>query len=310
MDTGRYDLIVVGAGIAGLTLAVQARRAGLRVACFEQMMFGGLVVNVNHLDPGPGDYEGSGVDLASTLMDEAIDAGVDYVSGAVQAFCSQDDSIAFDCDDTRYVCAALALATGARLRRLGVAGEAELEHRGVSSCADCDAPMFQGQDVAVVGAGDSALQEARVLAAFCGTVHLIVRGDGFDGRADLAHAVRALPNITVHTRTEVVRVLGTEGVEGVSLRDAGSGEVRTLACSGFFAYVGLTPNADWLPDSIDRDAQGFVITGEGLSTSMPGVFALGAARAGFGGLLEHCVQDAHVVAGAVVRRLSGATARG
>ena len=185
------------------------------------------------------------------------------------------------------------VASGAAIRRLGVPGEAELEGQGVSHCAECDGPLFQGKDVVVVGGGDSALQEALALAQFAARVHLLHRGPAFRARRHFVEAVAAEPKISVRFRTEVEAVTGERGVEAVRLK--GGGEI---ACAGFFAYPGLQPVCGFVPAAAARDAQGALVTDAGMRTTMPGVYAVGAVRAGYGGLLSHAMADGVAAASA------------
>ena len=149
MSAQHFDVIVIGQGIAGLTAAKQARQQGVSVACIEEQMFGGLVININELD---GAIEGSGTDLASNLMLEASEAGVEMLSECVTGIDTAGGRLIVSTDQGSHNAAAVVIASGAKLRKLGVPGEAEFEYRGVASCADCDGPMYQEADVVVVAA--------------------------------------------------------------------------------------------------------------------------------------------------------------
>lgn len=277
------DLLVIGTGITGLSAARQALQDGLTVATMEAMFFGGLVTNINELD---GEITGSGSDVSAGLMMEAAKLGAKNIAATAAGIEVDGDIFAVKNEAASSRARAVIIASGARLRRLGVPGEAELEEKGVSHCADCDAPFYQGQDVIVVGGGDSALQEAIVLAGFARTVHLVHRGAQFRARQHLVDRLKALPNVSLHMRTEVEAVLGEDAVRGVRLK--GSGEIP---CTGFFAYVGLEPVSEFVPETIKCDPGGFVITDWEMKTGMPGVFAAGAVRAGYGGLLVHATTE-------------------
>jgi thioredoxin reductase (NADPH) len=293
-----YDLIVIGEGISGLACAGHARRAGLRVATFESTLFGGLVLNVNELDGYPGAE--SGTLLASELMQANSEAGVTSVQEEVTAIRPAGSAFEVSAGGV-YGARQVVIASGARLKKLGVPGESEFEGRGVSSCADCDAPMFQNEDVVVVGGGDSALQEALVLAKFCRKVHIVHRGDSFRAQKHLAEQVRASPGISILWKSSVEAVLGGKMVEKVRLRR--DGKTEEIASAGMFAYVGLEPNAACAPAGVGRDARGHLVTNDALETSMAGVWAVGAVRAGYSGLLRDAVIEARRVAEAVRDRL-------
>ena len=194
------------------------------------------------------------------------------------------------------------LATGASLKTLDVPGEEEFKGRGVSHCASCDAPLLRGAPAVVVGGGDSALQEALVLAQYCKDVRLVHRANAVTGATHLQELVNAQAKILKTFNAEVTAVKGGQMVEGVSLKHA-DGRTEDLACAGLFAYVGLEPNADYLPAAIQRDAKGFVVTNDKLETAVPGVWAAGAVRAGCGGLLDDAIADAKKVAAGVRAQL-------
>jgi thioredoxin reductase (NADPH) len=278
-----YDVLVIGTGITGLSAARQSLRDGLATATMEGLFFGGLVTNINELDGEPG---GSGSDLAAGLMMEISKLGAKNISAIAQGIEHDGEHLVVKSDAGSHRARAVIVASGARLRKLGVPGEAELEEKGVSHCADCDGPFYQGQDVVVIGGGDSALQEAIVLTEFARKVHLIHRGGTFRARQHLVDRLGEHANVEVHLNAQVEAVLGDDAVRAVKLR--GGAE---LPCTGFFAYVGLEPISDFVPEVIRRDPAGCIETDADFQTAMPGVFAAGAVHSGYGGLLEHAMGE-------------------
>jgi thioredoxin reductase (NADPH) len=296
-----YDLIVIGEGVSGLTCASHATQAGLRVATIESTLFGGLVLNVNELDGFPG-HE-SGTDLASQLMASNAEAGVtsiqEEVTGIRQAGTGFEVATGAG---ARYAARQVVIASGARLKKLGIPGEKEFEGRGVSSCADCDAPMYMNEEAIVVGGGDSAMQEALVLAKFCSKVQIVIRGDKLRAQKHLADAVAANPKISLRRSSTVEAILGGQMVEKIRIRDA-NGKTEDVPSAGIFTYVGLEPNSGFAPKEISRDGKNCLVTDSTCETSIKGVWAIGAVRSGYSGLLKDAVGEAQRVADAVRKRL-------
>jgi thioredoxin reductase (NADPH) len=283
----KFDVIVIGEGIAGLSAARQAAESGARAATFEALLFGGLVTNINVLDPSPDPTFASGADLAAAALQANTELGIESVQQPVTAVERAAQGFIVRTAEGDHQAGRLVIASGARLRPLRIPGEAEFAGRGVSSCADCDGPLYRGREVVVVGGGDSALQEALVLAEFCARVHIVNRAPQFTARADLAARIASHDNVTVLHSTELERIDGKDGVEQVTLRK----NIAPLGCAAVFAYVGLVPNTEYLPTDIKRDAGGHVVTEASMETSWRGVFAAGAVRSGHGGTLADAIRE-------------------
>ncbi|MBX3661729.1 MAG: FAD-dependent oxidoreductase [Burkholderiales bacterium] len=296
-----FDVIIIGEGVAGLTAAGLLAQKGLSTASFEQQLFGGLVLNVNELDPAPAGGEAGGAAFASEMTGANADAGVTSIPEEVTALAAADGGFTVTTAANRYHARQVIVASGAKLKTLGVPGEVEFEGRGVSKCADCDGPMFQNETVAVVGGGDSALQEANVLTHYCGKVLLIHRGSAFRAQPRFVEQVKANPKIEVRFGSSVEAILGGQVVEKIRIKTAAGSE--ELAVAGVFAYIGLEPNAAFVPDSVKRDATGRLLTADTLETALPGLWAVGAVRSGCGGSLDDAMADARRAAEAVAARL-------
>jgi thioredoxin reductase (NADPH) len=302
MAVAAYDVIVIGEGVSGLTAAGALKAKGLKVATIEGTLFGGLVINVNALEPGPDGREVSGAELAAEMMQANAEAGVTSIQEPVTAVRSADGVQEVVTDSGTHTARHVVVASGARLRRLGVPGETEYEGRGVSQCADCDGPMYQNEEVIVVGGGDSALQEALVLAEYASKVHLVHRRDAFSGAAHFADQVKANDKIAVIWNATVEAIGGSKVVEKAVIRRT-DGSTHELPCAGVFAYIGLEPNVEFMPPEVERDSRGLK-TDPKFQTSVAGISAIGAVRSGYEGTLDHAIADARRAADSIAASLS------
>ncbi len=296
-----FDVIIIGEGIAGLTAAGALAKKGLKAATFEQQIFGGLVLNVNELDPAPPGGEAGGAAFAAEMTGVNAEAGVTSIQEPVTALAAGEDGYVVTTDGGSYRARQVIIASGARLKSLNVPGEAEFEGRGVSKCADCDGPMFQNETVAVIGGGDSALQEANVLTHYCARVLLIHRGTAFRAQQRFIDQVNGNDKIEKRFGTTVEAILGGQMVEKIRVKNAAGSE--EIAVAGVFAYIGLEPNTAFVPDTIQRDGQGRIVTSDALETALPGVWAVGAVRSGCGGSLDDAIAEANRAADTVAAQL-------
>jgi thioredoxin reductase (NADPH) len=294
---------VIGEGVSGLAAAGALAQAGLKVATIEAQLFGGLVINVNELEPAPPGLPASGAELASEMMQANAERGVTSIQEPVTELRENGGVIAAVTDSGLYGARHIVVASGARLRKLGVPGETEFEGRGVSQCADCDGPMYQNEEAIVVGGGDSAFQEALVLAQYARRVHLVHRSETFRASRHFIDQVEGSEKISVVRNAVIEAILGGKMVESARVRHAG-GRLEDIPCAGVFAYIGLEPNTEFLPAQVEKDGAGFVRTDDSLLTRMPAVSAIGAVRSGYGGTLAHAIDDAQRVARAVQARLT------
>jgi len=301
-----FDLVIVGAGLAGLTAAMYAGRYGLSVAIVDQMGAGGQIVNVEKIENYPGFPEGvAGFDLGPMVQEQAEAAGAEFIMDTVEALEIDGDNRIVRCAEEELRARAVIVAAGSSLRALGIPGEERLLGKGVSHCASCDAPFFAGQDACVIGGGDSALDEAAVLAGQAARVLLIHRGSEFDAQQAIIDKVAALPNIEPLSDTEIEEILGDDAVTGVRLRDLASGETREEELAGVFVFVGLEPNTAFVRGVLDLDEAGHIKTDVLMRTSVPGVFAAGDIRQASVAQLVSAAGDGATAAVATYRYLRG-----
>ena len=292
-----YDVLVVGGGIAGLTAAWQAGGRGMATAVLEEApLFGGQVTNVEALQGFPAAAETSGTALATKLVEDCRALGVTFVQEGARDLVPGNSAHEVSTESQTCRARHIVVASGGRLRSLGVPGEEEFRGRGVSQCAPCDGPLFRGEDVVVVGGGDAALQEALVLAEFCRSVAIVCRGP-LRARGHYVDRVTARPNVRFIWDSTVAAVLGGQAVEGVRLRNVKDGSESDLTCAGVFPFIGSEPNTRFLPEAVARDAAGRVTTEASLASSVPGIYAIGAVRAGYSGeLVSAAGEGAAVIA--------------
>ena len=270
-----FDIIIVGGGPAGLTAAIYARRAGKSVLVLEKAAVGGQIASSPRVDNFPGLPGISGADLADRLFEQvtALDARVELEEVLELRGGSPMTVVT---DYAAYTCGALIYAGGMTHRSLGLPREEELP--GVSYCAVCDGAFYRGKDVAVVGGGNTALQDALYLADLCSCVTLIHRRAAFRGDPILAEALRQRPNVTLLTDTVIEELLGEAALTGLRLRNTITHAVSELPVSGLFQAVGQLPQTAPAAALLTLDESGFLPAGEDCTTALPGVFAAGDCR--------------------------------
>jgi thioredoxin reductase (NADPH) len=296
------EVAVIGGGLAGLTAARHAARLGRLVTLFEgSPLFGGLVATVDEVDglPVPGKF--SGQDLAIHLLQDARKVAVRVVEAAVAKLELGQHLTLTDQDNKSYHPEAIIVASGASLRKLGVPGEDEFVGRGVSRCATCDGGFFRGQDVVVVGGGDSAIQEALVLAKTSRRVIMVCRSP-LKAKRDYIDRIAARENVSFIWDSEVSAILGQDGVSGVRIRNVKDGASAEIECAGLFPFIGVSPNTQFVPASL-LAASGHIKTNSSLATSDARVFAVGAARAEYGGNIVEAMAEGVGAAEAAARLL-------
>ncbi|HEY8251292.1 MAG TPA: thioredoxin-disulfide reductase [Burkholderiales bacterium] len=284
MDTRNARLLILGSGPAGYTAAVYAARANLRPVLIAGVAQGGQLMTTTDVDNWPADAAGvQGPDLMQRFQKHAERFETEVVSDQIHTARLRERPFVLEGDTARYTCDALVIATGATAKYLGLPSEQKFMGRGVSACATCDGFFFKGQDVVVVGGGNTAVEEALYLANLCSSVVLIHRRDKFRAEKIMVDKLMkrvAEGKIRLELDAVVEEVLGDSGgVSGVRVRNLKGGAVKTIAAKGFFVAIGHTPNTGIFAGQLEMK-DGYIITRggrEGLATatSIPGVFAAG-----------------------------------
>ncbi len=272
-----HDVIVIGSGPAGYTAAIYAARAQLTPLVFEGTQFGGALMTTTEVENYPGFRDGiTGPELMDEMREQALRFGADLRMDDVDAVSLDGPIKSVTVGDETYRARAVILAMGAAARHLGVPGEEALIGMGVSTCATCDGFFFRDQDIAVVGGGDSAMEEATFLTRFARSVTVIHRRDEFRASKIMLERARANDKITFLTNTQVTAIEGDPKVTGVRLRNSVTGDESTLAVTGVFVAIGHHPRSDLIRGQVDLDPDGYVRVVDGTTaTSVEGVFAAG-----------------------------------
>jgi thioredoxin reductase (NADPH) len=292
---------IAGGGIAGLSAALAAARLGRRTLVLAGDVLGGNLLSIEAVEGYPGHAEGvPGYELVPAAQTMAAEAGAEFEMLPLLRVEGNSAGYSLGTAEGERTAKALIVATGASPMKLGVPGEERLAGKGVSHCASCDGPMLRGASVAVVGGGDSALQEALTLAKYVGRVVLLCRGAALRGQATYRDRVRASANIETRFQAQVAAIEGDASVSGVQLA---SGE--RLDVAAVFTYIGLQPNTTFLRDVVPLDATGKIGTDGAMATQRPGIFAAGLARAGSPGRAIASAGEGAAAAASAHRFLGG-----
>ncbi len=273
------EILIIGAGPAGMTAGIYASRAGHSTLILEKEITGGQMTKTATVENYPGFAQPvNAFDLVQQMEAQARRFGCQFQNGAATGLLKKPEGIEVQTTVGTYQPQAVIICTGTQPRALGLKNEAELTGRGISYCAICDGPLYRDKEVAVIGGGDSALEEAEFLTRFSARVHLIHRRDQFRATQIVQARIRANPKITLHLSHIVASINGSQHLESLELKDLKTGKLTVLPVAGLFIYAGLVPNTGWCSGVIQQDESGFIITDENLSTSLPGVFAAGDVR--------------------------------
>lgn len=274
-----YDLVIIGSGPAGMAAAIYAKRACLNTLVIERTGFGGgQVLNTYEVDNYPGLPGISGFELAQKMSEHAAKMKAETLEDDILEIKSVSDGYVVVGENANYETRGIIMATGAKHAHLNVPGEEELAGMGVSYCATCDGAFFTGKDVAVVGGGDVAVEDAIFLARNCRKVYLIHRRDELRAAKTLQEALKACDNVEILWNSTVEAINGEDAVVSASVRNKISGEFHKLPVSGVFVAVGILPNSEPFKGFVTMDEGGYIAAGEDCRTNQPFVYAVGDVR--------------------------------
>lgn len=278
--TTDYDVIVIGAGPGGLTAALYAARANLKVLILDRGIYGGQMNNTAGIDNYPGFVDIQGPELGEKMYQTTINSGAKFTYGDVKSIEVSGQEKIIKTDSESYQTKMVIIATGAIHKHLGIPGEEEYAGKGVSYCAVCDAAFFKDEDVAVIGGGDSAIQEGLYLAQSAKSVTIVHRRDQLRAKPELQEKAFANDKIKFIWDAQTEEILGDGNkVTGIEYKDKKTGEKKELKVAGVFIYVGIQPQTAAFKNLGITDEAGWIKTNEEMKTSVPGIFALGDVRA-------------------------------
>lgn len=274
-----YDVIIIGAGPAGLAAGIYGKRAGFSSLILDtSSIIGGQILNTYEIDNYPGFPGATGTQLAEAMRSHCEKLSVEFARGRVTSIIDKGDVKELVTKKGSFEARAVIIATGASNKKLGCPGEEEFSGMGVSYCATCDGAFFKDREVAVVGGGDVALEDAIYLSRFCTKVYLIHRRDEFRGAAVLQEQVRQADNIQIIYDTTVEAINGESCVSSLTLKNKNTNELTDLKVDGIFVAVGTVPNTGSIAGLPAADSNGYITAGEDCVTSIPGIFAAGDVR--------------------------------
>lgn len=272
------DIIIVGGGTAGLTAAIYGARAGMKVLVVEEMMPGGQIVTTPQVDNYPGLYKVSGTEYAMRLDEQARDLGAEIIYDTIVSADLKSEPKTLQGDSNSYQGKAVILANGLKHRHLDCPGEEEFTGLGVSYCATCDGAMYRGKRVALVGGGNTALEDALFLSELCEKVYLIHRRDTFRAHQKTVDMVVKKENIEILYNSQVSVISGEGKVQEIQVKNTLTDCKQTLSVDGIFIAVGLVPTNNFCADQLTLSEEGYIVAGEDCHTNLPGVYAAGDLR--------------------------------
>lgn len=302
-----YDLIIIGAGLAGLTAGIYASRQGLKTAIMERMIPGNQIINVEMIVDFPGFADGiSGAELGSLVQGQAQSAGAEFFVEDIGSLSRTGTDFSIKSLDETYKARSVIVAAGSSFKKLGVPGEEEFSDMGVSHCASCDGPLFENQTVGVVGGGDSAATEALILSQFASKVIMLHPHSHLHAMRKIQEALNSDPKISVLNNRSIEAIIGNGQLTGVQVGNRESDLSEQIELAGLFIYAGLKPNTGIVANIINLDPMGHIPVNLNMETDIPGLFAAGDIRQHSSAQLVSAAGDGATAAISAYRYLSAA----
>lgn len=277
-NNNTYDLIIIGSGPAGLSAAVYAQRAALSTIVLEKMPFsGGQIINTTDIDNYLGLGGITGFDLSQKFKEHAENLEAEIITKEVEKINKNTSGFSVICSDDTYKAKSVIIASGATRKKLGIEGEEKFIGRGVSYCAACDAAFYRDKTVAVIGGGDTAVEDAILLSNNCKKVYLIHRRDTLRAAKTNQEVLKKLKNVEIIWDSNIKGILGENSIEKINVENL-NGKKDTINVDGVFVAIGLTPNTEYCKGFIELDKDGFIVANEEGITSIEGIYAAGDIR--------------------------------
>ena len=272
-----YDIIVIGAGPAGMTASIYARRALKKVLVLEAISYGGQIINTLDIENYPVEAHISGFDFSTKLYNQAVDLGAEFIFEKCMKIDKKNSSFEVYTSNNKYQCKSIIIATGTENRKLGLDREHEYIGKGLSYCATCDGAFYKKRDVAVVGGGNTALEDALYLSNICNKVYLIHRRDEFRGDNSVVDKIKGKTNIDIIYNSNVTKIIGDERLNAIEISNL-DGSKKEINVSGLFVAIGKIPENDIFKDIIEIDENGYILASENCHTNIDGIFVAGDNR--------------------------------
>ena len=299
-----YDIIIIGAGPAGMTAAIYARRASKSVLVLEALTYGGQIINTPDIENYPVAAHISGFEFATKVYEQAEALGAEFVFEKAVGITDSGTCKKVKTTENEYECKAVIIATGSANRKLGIEGEDGLVGRGVSYCATCDGAFYRGKTVAVAGGGNTALEDALYLADLAEKVYIVHRRDSFRGDETTVNTLKQRPNVEFVYNSNVTKLIADKRLTAIEVTDKLTGETRELSVDGLFVAIGRVPENRGFAQLITLDDAGYISAGEDCLTNVPGIFAAGDGRTKDVRQLVTAASDGAVAATTAVRFVS------